>query len=135
MIRDDKHSLLLRAAGSGMTEDMNAAKGLLTKEGTDRLSARVFTVPVSRALALWRTRLAISTDLTHRTIFGARDLIARLESMDPSADLEQYAFAGPESAGSLFFSPGTDDFVGLVAVDSHGNTGTDESLLALLRGR
>lgn len=111
----DKNLLLSKVTGPHVTEEMRRAKALLADEDTRRVSERVMVGPVSEALRIWGTRLK-NTAITGKEIFGLRDLVTKLRSLDNATTLEEFAFIGPRSGGSLFFEHETEEFVGLVAV-------------------
>jgi hypothetical protein len=96
------------------------ARRLLSSAGIEPLSQKPSLIKASAALSIWETRHKV-TAITKARIAGAPSLIKRLRSLDPDSTLEQFAFMGPKSAGSLFFERKGGPLVGVVFVDREGS--------------
>jgi len=81
------------------------------------VSGRSHRVRASDALTLWKSRFDISTEITHKPIYGVKSLLDRLGALNPDSELEQFPLSGSRHAGSLFFEARNGRFVGAVVVD------------------
>lgn len=123
----DKPAILSRLAASEPSEIVDMARAFLSDETTRPVSGEPAHGKASQALALWKTRLAIATTVTHRPIHGAEPLVARLEAFPPDTDLEQIGFIGSGKGGVLFFDGESGEFIGVAIGDGPSDASTPES--------
>jgi len=111
-----RDEILARLKGSNDAKSAGLAKRLLSSVESEPLSSKPSSIKASAALSIWETRQKV-TAITNVEIYGAQSLIQRLRSLDPDSHLEQFAFLGPKSAGSVFFAKEGGQLVGVAFVD------------------
>lgn len=97
-------------------DTVRSAKTWLSRTDTKPVFEHPVLISAHEAFHLWRVRLKNALDKGH-PLSGATSLVARLETLAPQQNLEQYSFIGPLISGNLFFEETSGRYVGSVLIE------------------
>jgi len=106
----------VRLGEFGDSEALAVARRFLDDPNTRVASDHPTHTTATELLKVWEVRVR-NTQITGRTLRGAKAFVQRLIALPPGTEVVLYSLQSPELVGLFFFEVHADTFVGLVLVE------------------